>query len=193
MKKTETEIKLYLADAASGAALLAGAGFRVVKPRVHEQNVLWDTPDERLRAAGQLARIRTAGGQCLVTFKGPRQPDRHRSRPEAESEMSSPEALEAIFEALGLAPRFRYEKFRTEFARPAEPGHVTLDETPIGCFLELEGEPAWIDAVARELGFAEERYITKSYGTLFLEHAAAHQVNPREMTFAALGGQPKLP
>jgi len=45
---------------------------------------------------------------------------------------------------------------------------VMVDETPIGNFLEIEGDPAGIDAVAARLGFARSDYITDSYHRLFL-------------------------
>jgi hypothetical protein len=46
---------------------------------------------------------------------------------------------------------------------------LTLDETPIGVFVELEGERREIDRAARMLGFARSDYINKSYGELLLE------------------------
>ena len=45
-----------------------------------------------------------------------------------------------------------------------------MDETPIGVYLELEGEGAWIDKVALQMGFSPAEYILKSYGTLYREH-----------------------
>ena len=53
---------------------------------------------------------------------------------------------------------------------PANPGVVTLDETPIGWFLELEGSPDWIDKTARQLGFSEEDYVILSYAALYLTY-----------------------
>jgi adenylate cyclase len=47
---------------------------------------------------------------------------------------------------------FRYEKFRTEWEM--EDGHLVLDETPIGVWAELEGQPLWIDATLEKLGIA---------------------------------------
>ena len=68
---------------------------------------------------------------------------------------------------------FRYEKFRTEFQRRGSKGIATLDETPIGTYLELEGDPQWIDRMARTLGYEEKDYITASYARLFLRVARA--------------------
>jgi adenylate cyclase class 2 len=89
-----------------------------------------------------------------------------------------------VFARLGLEPMFRYEKYRTEFQRQDEDGVVTVDETPIGNFIELEGEPDWIDTVAGELGFNERDYSTTSYGRLYLEHCERAGVPAGHMVFA---------
>jgi adenylate cyclase class 2 len=60
---------------------------------------------------------------------------------------------------------------------------ATLDETPIGVYMELEGSPRWIDRAARRLGFSERDYITASYGRLYLEWCAAQKIEPGHMVF----------
>ena len=67
---------------------------------------------------------------------------------------------------MGYSPVFRYEKFREEFA--ASGVVVALDETPIGTFVELEGEPAAIHSLAAQLGFTPADFVTASYRTLFV-------------------------
>jgi len=84
-----------------------------------------------------------------------------------------------------LQESFRYEKFRSEWTDGK--GEIVLDETPIGNLAEIEGEPAWIDAVARKLGVAERDYITASYAQLFLEWKKKTGSSAEQMTFAALG------
>jgi adenylate cyclase class 2 len=44
-----------------------------------------------------------------------------------------------------------------------------LDETPIGNYLELEGNPAWIRRLAGRLGAEPREFITKDYGALYAE------------------------
>ena len=44
-----------------------------------------------------------------------------------------------------------------------------IDETPIGTFLEIEGDAAGITAAAEALGFAPADYLTGSYAALFAE------------------------
>jgi len=55
----------------------------------------------------------------------------------------------------------------------------------MGCYVELEGAPRWIDRTARRLGFNRELYITASYPTLYLEFCKEKRVEPRDMIFKA--------
>jgi len=181
----ETEIKLRLTgDAEAGRRLLEQAGFRVSVDRVFEANSVYDTPADALRSAGQLLRLRLAGKLVTLTWKGLEGGSgRHKSRPEIEIRADDFDRAHAFLEALGYLVRFRYDKFRTEFTGADEGGSATLDETPIGNFLELEGSSAWIDATAQQLGFAEADYITRSYGTLYQQYRATHPEAPEFMIF----------
>ena len=179
----ETEIKIAIANAEETAALLLSNGFAVVAPRVFESNTVYDTPVSTLRAQGCLLRLRTAAG-CVLTFKGPATQARHKSREEFETAISDPANAAHILNRLGFHESFRYEKYRTEFARSGEPGAVMLDETPIGNFLEIEGPPHWIDVTAHELGFDEDQFLTVSYGTLYRRHCETHGRTPSHMVFA---------
>lgn len=165
----ETEIKLKLTSAAAGRRLLRAASFRVKRRRVFESNVVYDTPDGRLRAAGKLLRVRRAGRETLLTYKGPAPPGRYKSREEVETHLTDGDQFHLILTRLDFQPSFRYEKYRTEYQRPAATGIVTLDETPVGDFLELEGPPEWIDTIAAELGYQQSDYITATYAELFFE------------------------
>jgi adenylate cyclase class 2 len=165
---------------------IQAAGFTVCRERVFEANRVYDTPAGTIRASGQLLRVREAGDAITLTWKGPagRTGD-HKSRAEIETSIGDPRAFDSILRHLGFAPVFRYEKFRTEFAKPGEPGVITLDETPtpIGWFLELEGEPAWIDSTASILGFSKTDYVTASYTTLYLAHCRSSGQLPGWMVF----------
>ena len=94
-------------------------------------------------------------------------------REEREVRASDERAIAEILGALGLAPRFRYEKYRSTYRLPGI-AHVVveLDETPIGDFLELEGRREAIDRAAARLGFGRADYITESYGALYAEDCA---------------------
>ena len=145
----ETEIKLRVQNAGllrkklkrlKARAATAGSG------RVHEMNVIFDTPQGGLAKHGQLLRVRTetpegrakkgrGGGlrRVVLTFKRPTMPleaapsmegrvvaaGRHKVREEIEVEVSDAGNLTKIFEGLGMRGWFRYEKYRTTFKLPA--------------------------------------------------------------------------
>lgn len=181
----ETEVKLSVANAATARRLLRGKGFGVTKPRVFESNDVFDTADLRLRKAQSLLRIREVRRDTLLTFKGPPQSGKHKSREELEVHADDAHMLATILERLGFQRVFRYQKYRTEFRQGKEGkgGLVTLDETPIGCYLELEGPPEWIDRTARLLGFTEKDYITLSYAKLYLDRCAQEGSPAGDMVF----------
>jgi adenylate cyclase, class 2 len=184
----ETEIKFRVDDLAALSRRLEAAGFRLQTPRSFESNVLYDTPDRRMRARTEILRIRNYAGRCLLTHKrlpdaGPGE-DRHKHRIETETEVSDGDALAQVFLSLGLVAAFRYEKWRTEW-QDGE-GHCVVDETPIGDFAELEGSPEWIDRTAQRLGIQTAQYITLSYGRLFDQWRQQQGSLAQDLTFAAV-------
>jgi adenylate cyclase class 2 len=179
----ETEIKLRVPSLQGARALLRKNGFAIRRARVFEANLVYDTPDLTLRVSRRLLRLRQVGKTFLLTFKGEPLPGVHKSREEIETAVADGMRFDEILDRLGYHVTFRYEKYRTEFSRPREPGHVTLDETPIGLFLELEGPAAWIDRTAKRLGFEREDYNLQSYGALYLEHCRQSGVTPTHMVF----------
>lgn len=179
----EIEIKLPVESVSEARRRLREAGFYIVKKRVFEKNTLYDTEGLDLRRSSRLLRVRESGKSYKLTFKGVPEVSKHKSREEIETEIDDGPAFAEILERLGYAPIFRYEKFRTEFERNGGKGVATLDETPVGTYLELEGDPDWIDRMARELGFEEKDYITASYGRLFEEWRERTGSALQEMVF----------
>jgi adenylate cyclase class 2 len=179
----ETEIKLAVPDVATARRLLRAAGFRISRRRVFEGNTIFDTTSATLRRKRSLLRMREAGGIRTLTYKGPPVAGKHKSREELEIEIPAARTAAAIFDRLGFHPMFRYEKYRTEYKRAGSSGVATLDETPIGVYLEIEGTPAWIDQTARQLGFGEKDYIVASYGGLYLDWCRREGCKPGDMVF----------
>ncbi len=183
--KFEIEIKLRLPGKLGKIrSTLHSAGFRLLKPRLHEFNILFDNSKRSLRHHGKLLRLRRAGLHRFLTYKGPSEPSRYKKRQEIEIDLHNGEGLDEIFTHLGYRPVFRYEKFRTEYAKPRVEGKIMLDETPIGNYLEIEGSPRWIDRTARALGFKKADYITRSYGYLYLAYCRERRVAPKDMLFS---------
>lgn len=182
----EIEIKLRLpGNLGKIRRALRDGGFRVAKSRRHEYNVLLDTSNRALRSHGKLIRVRRVGTHSLLTYKGPSEQGRYKKRHEIEVVLPDAFKVEQIFDEMGYHPIFRYEKFRTEYAKPPGTGVVLLDETPIGNYLEIEGNPRWIDSTAKLLGFSTADYITRSYGYLYLAYCRERRVSPSDMLFSA--------
>lgn len=162
----ETEIKLRIEDERGLRRALRRMGAQLVGPgsgRVHEMNVIFDTPEGGLAKHGQLLRIRTetpqngkggrrgkaekSAARVVLTFKSPPEElargeagptvreRRYKVRQETEVVLTDAAGLQKIFEGLGLRGWFRYEKYRTTYRLP---GRVKWAE---GLLLELDETP----------------------------------------------------
>lgn len=179
----ETEIKLRWSGSLPDVqTLLEGSGYAVAQPRVLEIDQVYDREGE-LRSTRRLLRVRREGSLTKLTYKGPPQVSPHKSREELETTVGEADTIILILESIGFRPSFRYEKYRTTYAKSNEPGIVTVDETPIGIFLELEGTGDWIDSTSSSLGFFVTDYITASYASLYEEHRRRHPEVPADMRF----------
>ncbi len=184
----ETEIKLAVGDLRALQRRLRDLGFRTIRARHFERNLLFDFPDQRLRRARCLLRLRWEGRRCLLTFKGaPVRSRAYKIRPEMETPVSNGRRLQATLERFGMRSTFCYEKYRTTLAQGGkkEGPEVVLDETPIGNYLELEGPAGWIDGTAELLGYSRKDYITSSYAALYYAKCRADRRRPDQMVFAA--------
>jgi len=189
MQAPEIELKFTVVDAEALRAAAFELGFALVTERTFESNTLYDTADRQLRARKEILRLRQYGELCTVTHKrqaaGGDGDVRYKTRIETESVVEDGDALAEIFSQLGYGPVFRYEKYRTEW--DAGPGHLVLDETPIGVWAELEGPPEWIDATLVQLGVAVELQSTESYGKLFLRWKDETGSPAENLTFDEVG------
>lgn len=185
--RRETEIKLAIADLAAARHRLRELGFRIRQPRSFEENTLFDSATRVLRQRGCMLRLRSVGGRHWLTFKAPaRKSPRYKIRQEFETELTDAPAARQILAGLGLEPVFRYQKYRTVYAGPSgwKGGEVTVDETPIGNFVELEGSQGWIRRLARALGAAEEEFIVKDYAALYADWCRQRRRRVAHMVFA---------
>jgi len=193
----ETEIKLPARDRRQVRKRLAQLGFKVFKARHLESNCLFDFRDLRLRRSGCLLRLRNAGGENLLTFKGPPlRTRRYASRREIETRVEDGARLREVLEKLGLKQVFVYEKYRATFAEGTRADfhglpQVAYDETPIGNYLELEGPEKWIDEIAAQLGYSPQDYITSTYLELYMQKCRHEGRKPGNMVFACFLSAPK--
>ncbi len=180
----ETEIKLcWRQDRGDPQSVLQGLGYSIIADRILEVDQLFDRTTGELRQGDQILRLRRSGDRATVTYKGPANRERYKSREEIEFDVADSGGFELVLARLGYLPRFRYEKYRTKLRATNHPGIVTVDETPMGVFLELEGPEAWIDATAEHLGFATNEYLTISYASLYRDFRSRHPDAPADMIF----------
>lgn len=186
MQAPETELKFPVADIAEFRAVVDRLGLHLRTERSFESNTLYDTPARELRGKRSLLRVREYCGRSVLTHKRlaqeGAQDTRYKTRIETETVVEDGAAIAEIFTQLGYAPVFRYEKFRTEWDAP-EGGHLVLDETPIGTFAELEGEPNWIESMLPRLGVESTCCTTESYGAMFLTWKTANASPAENLTF----------
>ena len=170
----ETEVKIKVADPKALRARLLALGCVLARERHLETNVLYDDAAGTLLAKREAIRLRVVGKRGWLTFKGaPRKARSFKVRTEFESEVRDPAAFRKILKALGLRPVFRYRKHRTLFR-----GHrlaVCLDETSLGCFLELEGRRSDIVRFARSLGHRRTEFIARDYVEMIRSADAARE------------------
>jgi adenylate cyclase class 2 len=196
--KPEIEIKLRIKEIPKILRKIRSLSVQS-RPRVQEQNTLYDTPQSHLRRRDMLLRLRietpaphktrsTRHERVILTAKAPPQqpanqhPPRYKIR--AEREQIVPKTSRqwaAALVSLGFRPTFRYDKFRTTFRLPNL--HVDLDETPAGTFLELEGKPRAIDRAAAALGFSKQAYLRSTYWDLYAADCRRRRITPKNMLF----------
>jgi adenylate cyclase class 2 len=196
----EVEIKLPVSDLRATIRAIRALG-AISQGRTFESNTLYDTPHSHLRNYGRLLRVRIESAapgttrihgirvrRVLLTSKGPslkprvkKKNPRYKERAEREVVASHPRDWPAELARLGFRPAFCYEKYRTSFRLRGL--HLDLDETPVGTFLELEGQPAAIDRVARALGYPPASYIRATYWDLHAADCRRRGRKPGNMLF----------
>jgi len=172
----EREIKLEYPSLEAARAAIGALGLPLLRSRRLQDDALYDTPEGTLKSQGCALRLRSDGGQSIVTFKGPVQPGLMKVRPEFETGATDGEAMRHILEALGYRVAFRYQKYREEFGDAS--CVIAIDQTPVGTFVELEGEQERIAALASQLGFGPDAYLTSSYYRLHQDRAEARGLGP---------------
>lgn len=175
----ERELKFRCDDLSRLRERLSDAEAERVSASTKETNWVLDRNGE-LRDRGQLLRVRAQGGEARCTFKGPaRFEEGTKIRSEREVGTDDHEGMIAILEALGFEVSRRYEKFRETWRLGGV--LVCLDHTPIGDFVEFEGDKA--KEVAKRFRFAPADAETANYLELYEEHRRENPEAPEDMTF----------
>ena len=161
----ESEVKFFLADTADIRDRLRRTGARS-NGCAFETNYRYDNAANQLLAQKCLLRLRR--DRCnRLTFKKPhpsggRQVKTHE---EWEIEVSDFDITHQILKALGFRKAQVYEKIRETFE--LDMVEICLDQLPFGHFIEIEGPPETLPAVAARLGLAWQGRILATYLQIF--------------------------
>lgn len=180
----EIEVKFLLKDHEALMQKIAALQLPCSQERIHEFNLRYDLPDGSLVAQKQVLRLRK-DTQARLTFKGPGVMEEDvLLRKEIEVEVSDFDTTNRLLEALGYKVVMMYEKFRANYLM--DNLVLSVDETPLGLFIELEGEsPAQVRKAADALGLDWEARINLSYSALLniFNQSSGHTF--RDLSYAA--------
>jgi adenylate cyclase class 2 len=191
MAATNThEIEVKLRFDSAEPLTRAGIVLTIEAARHFEDNLLLDTADRQLSQKLAILRVRQSGDVGSLTYKEKPAPDapatQFKQRLEIETALDDPQSALAIFERLGFSSWFRYQKYRTVFRASLPSGadlHVMFDETPLGNFIELEGEEEAIVEAVKLLGIGQKDYVLESYLVLQANHCQQQGKPLEDMVF----------
>lgn len=188
---TQHEIEVKLRFDNLDAFARAGIALEIEVPRHFEDNWLLDSAGQELGRRAAILRVRSAAGKGHLTYKENSANDapasRFKKRIEIETAIDDPEIAVAIFERLGFRKWFRYQKYRTVFRATLPDGaklRVMFDETPVGPFVEIEGEEEAISRAVELLGVTPAEYILESYLAIQATHCHRRGKPLEDMIFA---------
>ena len=170
-KELNLEIEVKLACDDLDRFRNAGLPLTLETPRHFEDNWLLDLLDQSLLQQGAALRVRSVDGKGTLTYKGvvkQTHESRLKVREEIETAVDEPERVIELFERLGYQRSCRYQKYRTGYSVPL--GGLVLkilfDETPIGSFIEIEGDENSVLKALDTAGFSAGDIIRESYPEL---------------------------
>lgn len=180
-ERVERELKFRAPDLAGLRDRLLDLQAERQGPPGLEDNWIFDRKNE-LQKQGCVLRLRSDGkGGALLTFKGKAEfQGAVKVRDELELRVSDVEEARTLLEALGYRSVRRYQKMREEWRLGAV--LICLDHTPIGDFVEFEGERA--ETLAKRCGFKADDAERRTYLGLYLDYLASHPEAPADMVFA---------
>jgi adenylate cyclase, class 2 len=177
----EQEVKLQFDHVEAARQAVTSAGGHLVQPRRLIDDLLFDTADSKLRHSGIALRVRRDGNRAYLTFKGPVQAATVKTREELETTIGDAAILEAVLASLGFHQNFRSQKYRTDYALGE--AKLTIDEAPVGIFVEIESTPEEIARATSLLGRTAADYRLESYATLWRRWCADRGLGLRDMVF----------
>jgi len=165
----EIEAKLRVDELAPVRAQLKKVGGKFVES-VWQKDIYFDTIQERMKNGDFALRLRNEvskkGTKTLLTYKGPRQGTKLKSRTEIELGVDDEEAAVEVLGQLGFHKSLVVEKSREIFEFKG--CQVGLDDVKgLGTFVEIEGPgEEVIEQVQQDIGLGASEHIKESYASL---------------------------
>jgi adenylate cyclase, class 2 len=183
----EIEAKFYVKDLKKIETRLHDLKARLIQPRIHETNIRFDTPNQDLRHAQRVLRLRQ-DDKARMTYKDASKNEQGiLDRTEIEFVVEDFEKAKKLLEAIGYKKSLFYEKYRTTYE--LDNTHIMLDELPIGNFIEIEGQSTdSIREVARKLSLKWDTAISTSYSALFERVRKAKAAQIKDLSFEDFEG-----
>ncbi len=136
MKNLEIEIKAYCDDHLSLINRLISIGGKFLK-RSEERDRYFNHPSRDFKETDEALRIRKRGDDLILTYKGPKQPGRAKTRVEDEVNLSDLEKMHTILVHLGFRPGREVKKSRDTYLYDDITVCIDMVEG-LGGFVELE-------------------------------------------------------
>jgi adenylate cyclase class 2 len=167
--KVEIEAKIAVPALPPVAARLRKIGAAFLK-KVRETDLYLKGTHGHPLKRGCGLRLRKQNGpegeKCFLTFKGPREKRRFKTRQEAEIQISDFETARKIFLGLGYVPAIVVQKTRQIWTW--KNCHICLDHVPpMGCFVEVEAPTEIeVEEALKQLGLQEKNHLSDGYAKL---------------------------
>lgn len=166
--KIEKEAKIAVPTLKSIMAGLRQIGASLLQ-EVRETDLYLQGTDRPLKHGCALRLRRQTGPhgeKVFLTFKGPKQKKRFKTRLEAETQVGDFKSAQKIFAELGFVPAITVRKKRQIWAWKR--CRICLDRVPpLGCFVEVDAPTEKeIESALRKLSLQKEPLISEGYAKL---------------------------
>jgi len=162
----EIEVKIKIEDVEDIKKRILKIKAELFKHRHLEVDEYFDNRN-KLKNTDQLLRLRD---NCILTYKGPQKRKQEmKIREEIELLIDDGNKFKQILEKLGYIYVKRKEKYRESYILGRT--QITIDETPMGNYIEVEGSKETVPKIVKRLGFAEKDMINKTYTDIWEAYA----------------------
>ncbi len=167
--RTEIEAKIKVESLKPIAQRLAELGAEF-QSELHQMDCYFNDADDKLISSGSGLRLRkqctTDGEKILLTYKGPKQNAKFKTRTEIEVEVNDFDDMTALLSALGYKKILEFEKQRRLWL--LDGCEVALDMLPmLGTFIEIEGpDENAITGVLQKLKLSHLPHIDRGYAKM---------------------------